>query len=144
MPGKVNPTQCEALAMLAVQVMGYDTAVAFAGAGGYLELNVYKPLIIFNVIQSSKLLADGCNNFTDFLVVGLQPDKAQIEAYLHRSLMLVTALTPVIGYDKAARIAQLAQAQGLTLKEAALKLGYLSAAEFDRLVDPHKMAYPEK
>jgi len=143
MPGKVNPTQCEALAMVAVQVMGYDAAVAFAGAGGYLELNVYKPLMIFNVLQSIQMLADGCNNFTDFLVVGLKADKAQIEAYLHRSLMLVTALTPLIGYDKAARIAQLAQAQGLTLKEAALQLGYLSAADFDRLVDPHKMAYPE-
>ncbi len=144
MPGKVNPTQCEALAMVAVQVMGYDAAVAFAGAGGYLELNVYKPLIIFNVLQSIKLLADACHNFTVFLVLGLKADKAQIEAYLHRSLMLVTALTPVIGYDKAARIAQLAQAQGLTLKEAALQLGYLSAADFDRLVDPHKMAYPEE
>ncbi len=144
MPGKVNPTQCEALAMVAVQVIGHDAAVAFAGAGGYLELNVYKPLIIFNVIQSIKLLADGCNNFTNFLVVGLKADEAQIEAYVHRSLMLVTALTPVIGYDKAARIAQLAQTRGLTLKEAALKLGYLSAAEFDRLVDPYKMAFPEE
>ncbi len=143
MPGKVNPTQCEALAMVAVQVMGYDAAVAFAGAGGYLELNVYKPLLIFNVIQSIKMLADSCNNFTDFLVVGLKADREQIDAYLHRSLMLVTALSPVIGYDKAARIAHLAQAQGLTLKEAALKLGYLSAEDFDRLVDPYKMAYPD-
>jgi len=143
MPGKVNPTQCEALAMVAVQVMGYDAAVAFAGAGGYLELNVYKPLLIFNVIQSIKMLADSCNNFTDFLVVGLKAAREQIDAYLHRSLMLVTALSPAIGYDRAARIAQLAQAQGLTLKEAALKLGYLSAEDFDRLVDPYKMAYPE-
>ena len=143
MPGKVNPTQCEALAMVAVQVMGYDAAVAFAGAGGYLELNVYKPLLIFNVIQSIKMLSDSCNNFTDFLVVGLKADRGQIDAYLHRSLMLVTALSPVIGYDKAARIAQLAQAQGLTLKEAALKLGYLSAEDFDRLVDPYKMAHPD-
>jgi fumarate hydratase class II len=143
MPGKVNPTQCEALAMVAVQVMGYDAAVAFAGAGGHLELNIYKPLMIFNIIQSIKLLADSCNNFTDFLVQGLKPDKEQIHAYLHRSLMLVTALTPVIGYDQAARIAHLAQAQGLTLREAALKLGYLSAEDFDRLVDPYKMAFPE-
>ena len=127
MPGKVNPTQCEALTMVAVQVMGYDAAVAFAGAGGYLELNVYKPLIIFNVIQSIKLLADSCHNFTDFLVAGLKPNREQIDAFLHRSLMLVTALSPVIGYDKAARIAHLAQTQGLTLKEAALQLGYLSA-----------------
>ncbi len=143
MPGKVNPTQCEALTMVAVQVMGYDAAVAFAGAGGHLELNIYKPLLIFNLIQSIRLLADSCNNFTDFLVQGLKPDKAQIDAYLHRSLMLVTALNPVIGYDKAAEIAHLAQDQGLTLKEAALKLGYLSAEDFDRLVDPYKMAYPE-
>jgi fumarate hydratase class II len=143
MPGKVNPTQCEALAMVAVQVMGYDAAVAFAGAGGYLELNVYKPLIIFNAIQSIKILADSCNNFTDFLVVGLKADREQIDVYLHRSLMLVTALSPVIGYDKAARIAHLAQTQGLTLKEAALQLGFLSAEDFDRLVDPYKMAYPD-
>jgi fumarate hydratase class II len=143
MPGKVNPTQCEALTMAAVQVMGYDAAVAFAGASGNLELNVYKPLLIFNVIRSIRLLADSCNNFTDFLVQGLKPDKARIDAYLHRSLMLVTVLSPVIGYDRAAEIAQLAQGQGLTLKEAALKLGYLSAEDFDRLVDPYKMAYPD-
>lgn len=142
MPGKVNPTQCEALTMVAVQVMGYDAAVAFAGAGGYLELNVYKPLIIFNVIQSIKLLADACHNFTDFLVAGLQPDRERIKAYLHRSLMLVTALSPVIGYDKAARIAHLAQDRGLTLKEAALQLGYISAEDFDRLTDPYKMTHP--
>jgi len=143
MPGKINPTQCEALAMAAVQVMGHDAAVAFAGAGGSLELNVYKPLIIFNVIQSIKLLADSCNNFTDFLVKGLTPNREQIDAYLHRSLMLVTALTPLIGYDRGAQIAHLAHAQGLTLKEAALKLGYVSEEDFDRLVDPYKMAYPE-
>ncbi len=143
LPGKVNPTQCEALTMVAVQVMGYDAAVAFAGAGGYLELNVYKPLLIFNVIQSIKLLADACRSFTDFLVAGLRPNREQIDAYLHRSLMLVTALSPVIGYDKAARIAHLAQDQGLTLKEAALQLGYLSAEDFDRLGDPFKMAHPE-
>ena len=143
MPGKVNPTQCEALTMVAVQVMGYDAAVAFAGAGGCLELNLYAPLMIFNVIQSIKLLADSCHNFTDFLVAGLKPNREQIEAHLQRSLMLVTALTPAIGYDRAARIAQLAQAQGLTLKEAALKLGYLSAEDFDRLVQPHRMAHPE-
>jgi len=143
MPGKVNPTQCEALTMAAVQVMGYDAAVAFAGAGGYLELNLYAPLLIFNVLQSIKMLADSCHGFTEFLVKGLKPDQEQINAYLHRSLMLVTALTPVIGYDKAARIAHLAHAQGLSLKEAALKLGYLSPEDFDRLVDPYKMAYPE-
>ncbi len=142
MPGKVNPTQCEALAMVAVQVMGYDAAVTFGGAGGYLELNVYKPLMIFNVLQSIKLLSDSCHNFTDFFVVGLEPDKERLNAYLHRSLMLVTPLAPVIGFDRAAQIALLANAQGLTLKEAALKLGYLSAEDFDRLVDPYKMAHP--
>jgi fumarate hydratase, class II len=142
MPGKVNPTQCEALAMVAVQVMGYDAAVTFAGAGGYLELNVYKPLLIFNLIQSIKMLADSCNNFTDFLVAGLRPNREQIDAYLHRSLMLVTALTPLIGYNRAAQIAHLAQAQGLTLKEAAVQLGYISPEDFDRLIDPYKMAYP--
>jgi fumarate hydratase class II len=143
MPGKVNPTQCEALAMVAVQVMGYDAAVAIAGAGGILELNLYAPLLIFNVLQSIKMLADACNNFTDLLVVGMKPDKPQIDAYLHRSLMLVTALTPAIGYDQAARIAHLAHNQGLTLKEAALQLGYISGEDFDRLIDPYKMAYPE-
>jgi fumarate hydratase, class II len=142
MPGKVNPTQCEAMTMVAVQVMGYDAAVAFAGAGGSLELNLYAPLLIFNVLQSVKMLADACHSFADFLVAGLKADQEQIDAYLHRSLMLVTALTPVIGYDRAARIAHLAGDQGLTLRDAALRLGYLSAEEFDRLVDPLKMAYP--
>jgi fumarate hydratase class II len=142
MPGKVNPTQCEALAMVAVQVMGYDAAVALAGAGGYLELNVYKPLMIFNVMQSIRLLADSCHNFAYYLVVGLKPNKEQIEAHLRRSLMLVTALAPVIGYDRAARIAHLALDREVTLKEAALQLGYLSAEDFDRLVDPAKMARP--
>jgi fumarate hydratase class II len=143
MPGKINPTQCEALAMVSVQVMGYDAAVAFAGAGGHLELNVYKPLLIFNVLQSIKILGDGCRNFREFLVQGLKPDQERLDAYLHRSLMLVTALSPVIGYDKAARIAHLAHDGKLTLKEAALKLGYLTAEEFDRLVDPYRMAYPK-
>jgi fumarate hydratase class II len=143
MPGKINPTQCEALAMVAVQVMGNDHAVALGGAGGYLELNMYAPLIIFNVIQSIKILSDGCNNFTDFLVKGLKPDTEQLDIFLHRSLMLVTVLTPVIGYDRAAEIAHLARDQGLTLKEAALKLGYLSDEDFDRLVDPYKMTHPD-
>uniref|UniRef100_A0A7C3ZD64 Fumarate hydratase class II n=1 Tax=Desulfobacca acetoxidans TaxID=60893 RepID=A0A7C3ZD64_9BACT len=143
MPGKVNPTQCEALTMVAVQVMGYDAAVALAGAGGILELNLYAPLMIFNVLQSIRILADGCQNFAEFLVKGLRPDRAQLDVYLHRSLMLVTVLTPVIGYDRAAEIAHLAKNQDLTLREAALKLGYLTAEDFDRLVDPYKMAHPE-
>ena len=143
MPGKVNPTQCEAMAMVAVQVMGYDAAVAFAGAGGYLEMNVYKPIMIFNVIQSIRILSDSCNNFTDFLVVGIKPNRKQIENFLHQSLMLVTALSPAIGYDKASAIAHLANEKDSTLKEAALELGYISAEEFDRIVDPYKMAHPE-
>jgi fumarate hydratase, class II len=144
MPGKVNPTQCEALTMVAVQVMGYDTAVALAGAGGSLELNLYAPLMIFNVLQSVRLLADGCHNFTVFLVDGLRPRPEQLDRALNRSLMLVTALAPVIGYDRAAEIAHLAGNRDLTLREAALKLGYLSAEDFDRLVDPYKMAHPEE
>ncbi|MGD0236323.1 MAG: class II fumarate hydratase [Syntrophorhabdales bacterium] len=142
MPGKVNPTQCEAMAMVAVQVMGYDAAVALAGGGGYLEMNVYKPLMILNVIQSIRMLSDACNNFTDFLVLGMEPNRTQIDLFLHRSLMLVTALTPMIGYDRAAHIVRLADGEGLTLKEAATRLGYLSDEEFDVLVDPYKMAYP--
>jgi fumarate hydratase class II len=130
------------MAMVAVQVMGYDAAVALAGGGGYLEMNVYKPLMILNVIQSIRMLSDACNNFTDFLVLGMEPNRTQIDLFLHRSLMLVTALTPMIGYDRAAHIVRLADGEGLTLKEAATRLGYLSDEEFDVLVDPYKMAYP--
>jgi fumarate hydratase class II len=140
MPGKVNPTQCEAMAMAAVQVMGYDAAVAFAGAGGYLEMNVYKPLMVFNVLQSIRLISDTCKSFTRFLVTGMEANLPQIGDDVNRSLMLVTALTPTIGYDKASRIAHLARDEGLTLREAALRLGYVSAEEFDRIVDPEKMA----
>ncbi len=141
MPGKVNPTQCEAMTMVAVQVMGYDLAVAFAGAGGYLEMNAYKPLIAFNVIQSIRLISDACNSFETFLVAGLKPDRKKIDDYVNRSLMLVTALVPVIGYDRAARVVDLAVAEGLTLKDAALKLGCISAEEFDRVVDPYRLAH---
>ncbi len=143
MPGKVNPTQCEAMAMAAVQVMGYDAAVGFAGAGGYLEMNVYKPIIIFNVIRSIRLISDSCTSFTEFLVRGMEINEKQTRDYVNRSLMLVTALTPVIGYDKAAEIAQLASKEGLTLKNAALRLGYVSEEEFDRIVDPRKMIDPD-
>ena len=144
MPGKVNPTQCEALAMVAVQVMGYDAAVSFAGASGYLEMNVYKPIIIYNIIQSIRILSDSCNNFTEFTVLGMKPNLKQIKKSVNQSLMLVTALTPVIGYDKASKIAHLAHKKDLTLKEATLELGYLSAEEFDRIINPRNMAYPEK
>jgi fumarate hydratase, class II len=139
MPGKVNPTQCEALAMVAVQVMADDVAVGFGGAGGYLEMNVYKPLIIFNITHSSTIMADSCTNF---LIEGTKPNLKKINEYVERSLMLVTALSPVIGYDKASKIAHYAMDNDLTLKEAALKLGYVTEAEFDRVVDPKKMVKP--
>jgi fumarate hydratase class II len=142
MPGKVNPTQCEALAMIAVQVMGNDVAVGFAGASGYLEMNVYKPLIISNVMQSLRILADGCHNFRVFLIEGTEPNRVQIDRYVERSLMLVTALSPVVGYDRASQIAHHANDHDLTLKEAALQLGFVDAATFDRVVDPGKMVHP--
>jgi fumarate hydratase class II len=142
MPGKVNPTQCEALTMIAVQVMADDVAVGFGGAGGYLEMNVYKPLIIFNITHSITILADGCTNFRKFLVEGTKPNLKKIHEYVERSLMLVTALSPVIGYDKASKIAHFAMDNDLTLKAAALKLGFVSEEEFDRVVDPTKMVAP--
>src|SRR5215831_4481032 len=142
MPGKVNPTQAEALTMLAVQVMANDVAVGFGGAGGYLEMNVYKPLLIFNITDSITLLSDGCTNFRKFLVEGTKPNAKKIKEYVDRSLMLVTALAPVIGYDKASKIAHYALDNDLTLKAAALKLGYVSESEFDRIVDPAKMVRP--
>ena len=139
MPGKVNPTQIEALTMIAVQVMANDVAVGFGGAGGYLEMNVYKPLMIFNLTQSITILSDGCTNFRKFLIEGTKPNVKKIQEYVERSLMLVTALTPLIGYDKASQIAHYARDNDLTLKAAALKLGYVTDAEFDRVVDPAKM-----
>jgi fumarate hydratase, class II len=142
MPGKVNPTQAEALTMIAAQVMANDVAVGFGGAGGYLEMNVYKPLIIFNVAHSITILTDGCTNFARFLVKGTKPNLKKIKEYLDRSLMLVTALAPVIGYDKASKIAHHAMDNDLTLKAAALQLGFVTEAEFDRVVDPAKMVKP--
>ena len=142
MPGKVNPTQAEALSMIAVQVMGNDVAVGFGGAGGYLEMNVYKPLIIFNIMHSIAIMTDGCTNFRKYLVEGTKPNLKKIGEYLSRSLMLVTALAPVIGYDKASKIAHYAMDHDLTLKEAALDLDYVTEAEFDRVVDPIKMVKP--
>ena len=126
MPGKVNPTQAEALTMIAVQVMANDVAVGFGGAGGYLEMNVYKPLMIFNVTHSITILTDGCTNFRKFLVEGTKPNLKKIKEYVDRSLMLVTALSPVIGYDKASKIAHYAMDNDLTLKAAALKLGFVT------------------
>jgi fumarate hydratase, class II len=139
MPGKVNPTQAEALTMIAAQVMASDVAVGFGGAGGYLEMNVYKPLIIYNVTHSITLMTDGCTNFRKFLVEGTTPNLKKIGEYVERSLMLVTALSPVIGYDKASKIAHYAMDNDTTLKAAALKLGFVTEAEFDQIVDPKKM-----
>src|SRR6266403_1013346 len=142
MPGKVNPTQAEALTMIAAQVMANDVAVGFGGAGGYLEMNVYKPLIIFNITHSITIMTDGCINFRKFLVEGTQPNLKKIKEYVDRSLMLVTALSPVIGYDKASKIAHYALDNDLTLKEGALKLGFVTEDEFNRVVDPAKMVHP--
>ena len=142
MPGKVNPTQCEALAMVAVQVMADDVAVGFGGAGGYLEMNVYKPLIIFNITHSITIMTDSCTNFRKFLIEGTKPNLKKIHEYVEESLMLVTALSPVIGYDKASKIAHYAMDNDLTLKAAALKLGFVTETEFDRVVDPQKMVKP--
>jgi fumarate hydratase class II len=142
MPGKVNPTQAEALTMIAVQVMANDVAVGFGGAGGYLEMNVYKPLMIYNIAHSITLMTDGCDNFRKYLIEGTKPNLKKIKEYVERSLMLVTALAPVIGYDKASQIAHYATDHDLTLKQAALKLGFVSEAEFDRVVDPSKMVHP--
>jgi len=142
MPGKVNPTQAEALTMIAAQVMANDVAVGFGGAGGYLEMNVYKPLIIFNIIHSVTIMADGCTNFRKFLIEGTKPDLKQIMNYVERSLMLVTALSPVIGYDKASKLAHYAFDNDLTLKQAALNLGFVTEEEFDRVVDPANMVRP--
>jgi len=142
MPGKVNPTQAEALTMIAVQVMSNDVAVGFGGAGGHLEMNAYKPLMIANIAQSITILADGSNNFRKFLVEGAQPNRKKIAEHVERSLMLVTALVPVIGYDKAAAIAHYAMEHDQTLKEAALELGFVDEKTFDRVVDPKKMVNP--
>jgi fumarate hydratase class II len=142
MPGKVNPTQAEALTMIAVQVMANDVAVGFGGAGGYLEMNVYKPLLIFNIIHSITIMTDGCTNFRKFLVEGTKPNLKKIKEYVDRTLMLVTALAPVIGYDKASQIAHYAMDHDLTLKQAALKLGFVTEEEFVRVVDPAKMVKP--
>ena len=142
MPGKVNPTQAEALTMIAVQVMANDVAIGFGGAGGHLEMNVYKPLMINGIMQSITLLADGCDNFRKFLIDGTRPNTRKIEEHVKRSLMLVTSLAPVIGYDKASKIAHHAAEHDLTLKEAALQLGFVDEATFDRVVDPKKMVRP--
>jgi fumarate hydratase class II len=142
MPGKVNPTQCEAMIMVCIQVMGNDAAVAVAGSRGNLELNVCKPVIIHNVLHSMLLLTDACRTFRQFAVEGLEPDRDNIQGHLDRSLMLVTALNPLIGYDKAAAVAKKAHTDGTTLREACVALGYLSGEEFDAAVRPQEMIHP--
>ena len=142
MPGKVNPTQCEATTMVAAQVMGNDVAVGIGAASGNFELNVFKPLIIHNVLQSARLLSDAMTNFDKFCARGIEPNRPRIKENLDRSLMLVTALNPHIGYDKAAKIAKKAHRDGTTLKQAAAELGFVNEADFDRLVDASKMTKP--
>ncbi len=144
MPGKVNPTQCEALTMVCCQVIGNDAAVAMAGSQGNFELNVYKPVMAFNVLNSIELLADAIHSFEIHCAVGIEPNRERIQELMEKSLMLVTALNPHIGYDKAAKIAKKAHAEGSTLKQAALALGYLTAEEFDRFVRPEEMIGPNR
>lgn len=139
MPGKVNPTQAEAMTMVSVQVMGNDTAITIAGSLGNFELNVYKPVMIYNLLQSIRLLSDVALNFHDKCLIGIKPNLARIKEHLDNSLMLATALNPVIGYDKAAKAVQKAHKENITLKQAVLSLGFLSEREFDEIVDPRKM-----
>ncbi len=144
MPGKVNPTQSEAMTMVCVQVFGNDTAVNFGGASGNFELNVFKPVIIFNVLQSIRLISDACESFTNNCVVGIEANKKNIQKNLENSLMLVTALNPHIGYDNAAKVAKKAHKENTTLKEAAVSLGLLTAEKFDEVVRPENMISPKK
>ena len=142
MPGKVNPTQSEALTMVCTRVFGNQTTIAVAGSQGHFELNVYKPVLAYAMLQSIRLLADAARSFTDNCVAGIRADEPRIRELTERSLMLVTALAPKIGYDKAAKIAKAAHANGTTLREEAVGGGYVTAAEFDRLVRPEKMVRP--
>ncbi len=142
MPGKVNPTQCEAVTMVAVQVMGNDAAIGFAGSQGNFELNVFKPVMIFNFLHSVELLADASNSFVDHCITGIEANREQLDRYVHNSLMLVTALAPKIGYDNAAKVAKTAHHERTTLREAALKLGLISGEDFDALVRPEDMTHP--
>jgi fumarate hydratase class II len=143
MPGKVNPTQCEALTMVCAQVMGNNTAVSFAGSQGHFELNVYKPVIAANVLQSIRLLGDAAVSFSDNCVIGIQANEDNIAALMERSLMLVTALAPTIGYDNATLIAKTAHKNGTTLREEAVKGGFVTEEEFDKIVRPEDMIAPK-
>src|SRR5205823_2422556 len=142
MPGKVNPTQCEAMTMVCAQVHGATAAVGYAGSQGNFELNVFKPVIIYNFLHSVTLISDACHGFVEFMIKGIEIDRAKIDFYVKNSLMLVTALTPKIGYDKAAKVAHTAHVENSSLREAAVKLGYLTGEEFDALVKPEKMTKP--
>ena len=142
MPGKVNPTQCEAITMVAAQVIGNQTAVSIGGSNGHFELNVFKPMMVRNVLQSTRLIGDACQSFSKNCVRGIQANEERIDKLLNESLMLVTALNPHIGYDKAATIAKTAHKEGTTLKESAIKLGYLTEQQFDEWVKPNKMLGP--
>ena len=144
MPGKVNPTQCEAMTMVCTQVMGNDVTISFAGASGNFELNVYRPVIAYNIIQSIRLLTDACDSFRVHCVDGIEANEERIRSNLYNSLMLVTTLNPHIGYDKAAEVAKKAYKDNLSLREAIIDLGYMSGEEFDQLVQPEKMIHPEK
>ncbi|VAW02372.1 Fumarate hydratase class II [hydrothermal vent metagenome] len=142
MPGKVNPTQVEALTMICTQVMGNHSTITIAGSQGHFELNVYRPVMIYNMMQSIRLLSDGIRSFTDNCVIGIEADRERIDGLMQRSLMLVTALAPVIGYDKATKVAKTAHANGTTLREEAVRLGYVTEQEFDQVVRPENMIAP--
>ena len=142
MPGKVNPTQSEAMTMVCVQVHGATAAVGFAGSQGNFELNVYKPVIIYNFLHSVTLITDACHGYVEYMIKGIEVDRAKLDWYVKNSLMLVTALAPKVGYDKAAKIAHTAHVEHISLREAALKLGHLTGEEFDQLMRPEKMTRP--
>ena len=144
MPGKVNPTQCEAVTMVAAQVMGNNTTITFAGSQGHLELNVFKPVIAYTMLQSIRLITDVADSFTEKCVVGIEADRPRIRDHMERSLMLVTALAPHIGYDKASEIAKAAHKRGTTLREEAVRLGHVREEDFDRLVRPEDMVGPKR
>jgi len=142
MPGKVNPTQSEAMTMVAVQVMGNDAAIGFAGSQGNFELNVFKPVMIHNLLHSIRLIHDACHGFVEYCIAGLGVNREQIEHHLRDSLMLVTALNPHIGYDNSAKIAKNAHQKGISLRESAIELGLLTGEKFDELVKPEEMTHP--
>ena len=144
MPGKINPTQCEALTMVCAQIMGNHTTISFSGSQGHMELNAYKPVILYNLIQSMQLLSDSVNSFTNNCLIGITPNKKNIKQLMEKSLMLVTALVPQIGYDNATKVAKLAHKEGLTLKEAAVRYNFISENSFDKIVKPEKMIKPSK